>query len=439
MGLGVLGRSVGDIAYMAQHGAELIVTDLKPKEKLQESLDKLSNYTTITYRLGEHQLEDFRDRDMILKGPSVPLNSIYIEAAKREGTPIEMSASLMLKLSGIYSIGVTGTRGKSTVTYLLHDLLERSGRHVILGGNIKSVSNLQLLDDVQQDSIALLELDSWQLQGFGESGMSPNIAVFTTFFPDHMNYYASDPTNETSFQEGMKLYLEDKAQIFLHQKESDTFVLGNQVADQIQQYESQIQSNIVIGDETSIPDEWNLIMPGMHNRYNAGCAAEAARVLGVDEEVIQESIEQFAGVPGRLVCVQDRGGVRVFNDNNSTTPDATIAALRALDDGTRNVILIAGGDTKHLDMHRLIEEIGKRVKAVVLMDEIGTREIADDVLALPDIEASVEPNLAACVKKARDLSESGNVILFSPAFASFGKFFKNEYEREALFMKLIEA
>ena len=223
MGLGLLGRGVGDTLFLAECGADLIVTDLKTKEQLASSLKILSKYKNITYRLGEHNLEDFRDRDMILKAAGVPLDSIYIAEARNNKIPVEMSASLFDKLAGIKIIGVTGTRGKSTVTHLIAQILKQDNKKILLGGNVRGVSTLQLLKKVKKDSIALFELDSWQLQGFGDAKISPNISIFTTFLDDHLNYYKGN----------RELYFNDKANIFKYQKKGDIFVAGEGVVKQL--------------------------------------------------------------------------------------------------------------------------------------------------------------------------------------------------------------
>ena len=345
MGLGVLGRSVGEAIYLAEHGADLIITDLKLQDMLQESLDKLAHFDNIQFVLGEHRLQDFRGRDLILKGPSVPLDSEYIAEARKEGTPIEMSASLMVKLSGVKTIGVTGTRGKSTTTHLLHDILTRAGQHTVLGGNIRGVANLPLLDDVTDDTIALLELDSWQLQGFGDAGMSPHIAIFTTFMRDHMNYYNGDE----------EAYLADKANIFLNQTKNDHLIIGRQAARKVMDvYRGQFRSEIHLMNSDSIQHDWTVRMPGEHNRYNAACAMEAARVLEIPDEIIKESLAEFEGMEGRCSFVGTFQGVNVYNDTNATTPEASVAALAALDTSEKNVVLIAGGEGKGLDMQPFV-------------------------------------------------------------------------------------
>ena len=177
LGLGLLGRGVGDARYLAEQGAELIITDLKTAEQLAPSIAQLADFPNITYTLGEHRIEDFKGRDFILKAAGVPDPSEYLDTARTAGIPIKMSASWFAKISGIQCIGITGTRGKTTTTYMIHSILEQAGIPVVLGGNIRGVSTLALLTDITPEHVAVLELDSWQCQGWGEALMSPHIAV----------------------------------------------------------------------------------------------------------------------------------------------------------------------------------------------------------------------------------------------------------------------
>lgn len=425
MGLGLLGRGVGDIAYLASCGAELIVTDLKTRQQLEASVEKLAGFENITYVLGEHRLEDFQNRDLILKAPQTPLDSPYIAEAKKQGIPVTMSTALFARYAkecGATLVGVTGTRGKTTTTELIAHLLKAAGKHVILGGNIRGVSTLAQLPSVTSNTVAVLELDSWQLQGFREEKLSPHVAVFTAFFPDHQDYY-----------HGMETYLDDKAQIFLYQEEVDTLVLGEQCREQVERvYGSRIRAHIVSVGAHDFRADWELPLLGEHNRYNAALAVEAARALLVDDETIEDALTLFKGVPGRLEFVREVGGVRFYNDTTATTPEATLAALRAL--GTqKNVVLIMGGYDKGLDMNTLLYEIPSHVKRLIMLSGTGTSRV------LPYLDgASVYDSMQAAFEEAVRSSAPGDVVLLSPAFASFGMF-KNEYDRGDQYNALVRA
>src|SRR3989344_5021103 len=195
LGLGLLGRGVGDAMFLCESGAELLVTDLKDARALSPSMGKLKKYGGIEFILGGHRLKDFRNRDFILKAAGTPLDSPYINEAIKNGIPIEMDASLFLKLApkGITVIGVTGTRGKTTTSYLIYEILKQARKRTFLAGNIKDKATSPLLKKVRAGDYVVLELDSWQLQGFGDAKISPHIAVFTTLLEDHKNYYKGAP------------------------------------------------------------------------------------------------------------------------------------------------------------------------------------------------------------------------------------------------------
>lgn len=433
MGLGLLGRGLGDTRYLAQCGASLIVTDMKDAEKLAASLGEITEYPHITFRLGGHDLADFKDRDFILKAAGVPDDSPFLLEARKNGIPIKMSSSWFVEVAGIPTVGVTGTRGKSTTTHLLCDIMKLEGMEVLLGGNVRGVSSLELLPQVTSSSIGLFELDSWQCQGFGESVISPNVAVFTTFMPDHMNYYKGS----------MDAYFADKAKIFLNQKGDDVLVVGESVAERVKETcGSKVRSRVVVADPARFPKEWTLQIPGEHNIANAMCAIEAARALGIDDAVIRQAVETYQGVPGRLQFLKESRGVKIYNDNNATTPDATIAGLRSVGDPKkRSVVLIMGGDDKQLDMSALIDEIPKWCSKVVLFKERGTARVRDAIFALTDKGVAVyeEEGLKPVVDKAFSVAEAGETILYSPAFSSFGKYFANEFDRNDQFVALVES
>jgi UDP-N-acetylmuramoylalanine--D-glutamate ligase len=425
MGLGLLGRGVGDALFLLEKGAELIITDLKTEEELAPSLEKLKGYSNVTYVLGEHRLEDFRNRDLILKAAGVPLDSPFIAEARAYNIPIEMGAALLVKLvPGIIVIGITGTRGKTTTTTLIYDIAKKAfagkPQSVFLGGNIRGTATLPLVDEVRKGDIVVMELDSWQLQGFGEAKISPHISVFTNFMNDHLNYYKGD----------LEAYLHDKAQIFLHQKQNDFLITTPGVAHLITaKYFGKLQHSPITAMANDVPQDWKLLVPGEHNRENVALALHVARILGIKDEVTKEVIETFRGVSGRLEFVREYKGIKIYNDTTATTPDATIAALKALGQN-RNVVLIMGGADKVLDMSKLVEVLPEYCKEVVLLSGTGS-----DKLKLP--HAHPAASLKEAFDKALELARAGDTIILSPAFASFGMF-KNEYDRGDQFMELVK-
>lgn len=421
MGLGLLGRGVGDARFLAKCGAELIVTDLKSESEQESSLKELRGFPNITFHLGGHRLEDFQNRDLIIKAASVPLDSKFIAEAKKNGIPVRMSTDLFVELSGVTTIGVTGTRGKSTTTYLISHILKSAGRKVLMGGNIRGMSTLEQIMEVTSDTTAVLELDSWILQGFGEAHLSPHISVFSTFMPDHMNYYHND----------MESYFKDKANIFLNQNSNDYLVIGEQAEKSFKEfgYLSNIKSHVSIVGSKDFPKDWSLRLPGEHNRYNATLATEALRVFGINEEDVQKGVETFGGVEGRLQFIRELKGIKIYNDTCSTVPEATIAALEALDPDTKkNILLIVGGSDKSLDMSALQKSIPIHCKKAYFLNGTGTKRVWGSEETYDSLQEAVSTAMSEAL--------SGDTIVLSPAFASFGMF-KNEYDRGDQFNKAV--
>lgn len=422
MGLGLLGRGIGDARFLARLGAKVLVTDLKTKEELASSLAELQEFPNISYRLGGHKLEDFAGCDMVIKAAGAPLDSLYIAEARKQGIPVYMSTALFAKFAadaGATLVGVTGTRGKSTTAQLIAHIVKTSEKKVLLGGNIRGISTLELLPQVTSDTIIVLELDSWQLQGFGDLHISPHIAVFTNLLEDHLNYYKSD----------WAAYFWDKANIFTHQKSGDRLIVGAQVLGQIQKANPPVAPIV----PPLLPEEWKLQLLGEHNRENAALACLALRMLGLNDDDIKKGMESFTPVEGRLQLAREVNGIKIYNDNNSTTPDATVAALKALDpEGRHHVVLIMGGADKGLDVSALRPAIHAHCKKVLLLSGTGTERIRSHTPDTP-----VFDSLKSALEAALSAASPGDSILFSPGFASFGMF-TNEYDRNDAFVSALK-
>lgn len=427
MGLGLLGRGIGVARFLAENGSILTVTDLKSETELAPALVELKDFSNIKYVLGGHNLEDFQTADLIIRAANVPLDSIYLAQAQRNNIPVKMDASLFCELlpDGVKTIGITGTRGKSTVTTLIYEILKESGQTVFLGGNIRGVATLPLLKEVKSGDTVVLELDSWQLQGFGDDKISPHIAVFTTFMNDHMNYYKGD----------MDRYLSDKANIFLYQQSDDYVVLGGQVADVISsKFGTAIKSKIIVAD-SDIPADFSIKMVGEHNRYNATLALNTARVLNISDEISKKVIAEFPGVEGRLEILGTKNDILFVNDNNATTPEAAIAAVKSFPDHKGKIVLIGGGTDKVLDFTEYCQIIPDYVKSLILFTGTATDKIME--LLPKDMSVTVVSSMAEAWQNALSQVEAGDLIMLSPGAASFGVF-NNEYERNDQFVDLFK-
>ncbi len=422
MGLGLLGRGIGYTKFLAECGAVLTVTDLKDITKLAPALRKLKKYKNIKYILGEHKLEDFQNCDMVIKSAGVPLNSIYTNEARKNNIPVEMDVSLFAQCAPFVTVvGITGTRGKSMTTAIIYDLLKKGlpKRNVYLGGNVRGVATLPLLKKVKENDILVAELDSWQLQGFGDSKISPNVSVFTTFMPDHMNYYKGS----------MEKYFTDKANIFKYQKENYTLVIGETMQKLI--HKKDVKGRLVVARSTDVTG-WQFAVPGEHNRANLSMAVEVAKVFGIKESKIKKIVKDFKGVEGRLQLLRKYKGIKIYNDNNATTPEATIAGIKAVGiKDKKNIVLICGGNDKNTPIDQLVKVAKKNCKAVITIPGTGTTKFIE----LFGGGVTETPELKSAIKAALGAASHGDTILFSPAFSSFAQF-NNEYERNDLFVEI---
>lgn len=429
LGLGLLGRGVNVAKFLAELGAELTITDMKDATALAPSLKQLTKYKNIRYVLGKHELRDFKNCDMVIKSAGVPLDSPYIAEAKGNKIPVEMDASLFAKFTPATIVGVTGTRGKSTVTHLLKHILDIAyPGHVFMGGNVRGMATLPLLKKTKIGDIVVLELDSWQMQGFGDAKISPHISVFTNFLPDHLNYYKGD----------MGKYFNDKANIFKYQNEGGVLVVGEQAVQELKSRKCKVKSEILVAKKSLVPKAWKIKILGEHNRANIACAIAVCKELDVDEKAVKKGVESFDGVPGRLELVRIAGGVKYYNDTTATTPDGNKAALGALGvKGKKNIVLIAGGNDKELDYSDMAKLVHKTVKGLVLIEGTATEKLLAKIPKKTSYPLFIVGSMKDAFAYAEEIARRGDTVLLSPGAASFGVF-KNEFDRGDQFVKFVK-
>lgn len=423
MGLGLLGRGLGDTLFLAAHGAAVTVTDLKTEAELASSVERLKGLD-VELKLGGHDSVDFTKADMILRNADVPATSKYLQRAREAGVPIEMDESLFCKLFQGLVIGVTGTRGKTTTTTLIHRILASVRPGVHIAGNIKGHATLPLLDVVSPQDAVVLELSSWQLQGFHDAKMSPNASVFTNIYPDHLNRY-----------ESMQDYLFDKKAIYCYQQGSDFCVFNGDQAECLA-LSREAPAGRDLFSLTDVPSDWNVRLPGRHNRSNIAAAAKLCAKLGVDMEQIRRATEEFSGVEHRLQTIAVKNGVTFIDDATSTTPVAGCAALEAM--GNQRVLLIAGGADKKLDPTPFVHAAAAKAHRIALLKGDGTNPIREGLIlnGAADKLVGTFDSLKAAVLRLLAEAAAGDVILLSPACASFGMF-QNEFHRGETFVSIV--
>lgn len=418
MGLGLHGGGVGSAKFFCLQGADVLVTDLKTQEQLQESLDKLKGLK-IKYTIGKHEEEDFLWADLIIKNPDVPSTSPYLEIAKKNNIKIETDINLFLKLSKAFVIGVTGTKGKSTTASLIYHLLKAEFKNVFLAGNI-GVSPLELLPLIKKNDRVVLELSSFELEGLTQG---PNIAVITNIMPDHLNRYGT-----------MTEYIEAKKAIFRFQTSRDYLILNKDNLI-VRQMASEAKGKVVFFSKDIVPKGFKLF--GEHNLANLSAAIEVAKALKIPQEKIDGALKTFKGVPNRQEFVREVKGIKYFNDTTATMPEAVIAAINTFLEQfpESRLILICGGQNKGLKYNELATLIKERVDEVIMLPGTAADRIKEgigDYTRLHQVASMPE-----AVKKAKDLAKKGDIVILSPGAASFN-LFKNEFDRGDQFVKAVK-
>lgn len=435
MGLGLQGSGMAAARYAVQQGAIVRVTDMKAPEVLAPSVEALAGLP-IEFVLGTHRDEDFLWAEMVIRNPGVPLTSPYLRLAREHGASIEMEIGLFFLACPGRIIGITGTRGKTTTTTLIYNILRDSGVHVVLGGNVAGVETLSLLSQITPETMVVLELSSWQLEGLAPHAISPSVAVMTNIYPDHLNTY-----------NGMEDYAAAKANIFRFQHTNDiaifnydnpwTRLFGEEAVARTWFTSIARGGSFARGSTELAPFSFtHTPLRGSHNRENILLATTTARLLGVSDTIIASAVERFSGVAHRLEEVAMMHGVRYVNDSASTTPVAGRVAVEAFDEP---IVLLAGGNTKHLPLEDWPDAIVQRCRDVVLLAGSGTDELLP---ALQDAASKqgvgnpvrgVYDNFSAAMDAAAALTRPGDVLLFSPGFTSFGMFL-NEFDRGDTFV-----
>jgi len=415
MGLGLLGRGIGDAKFLVKKGANLIVTDLKTKTQLKKAIEQVRNLK-ITLVLGKHRKQDFKNRDYILKAAGVPLDSPFIKTAKQNKIPVKMDDSWFAEFCPCPIIGITGTRGKTTTTHLIYEILKKTSKKVYLGGNILGQATLPLIDKVKRNNFVVLELSSWQLQGWSDSKLSPQIAVITNIYPDHLNYYGS-----------MAKYVADKKAIYKNQTKND-FLILNKDNPFSKKFAKEAKSKIIWFSHKDVPKNWRLKIQGEHNLANVAAAIKVGQILKLSQSKIKQAVEGFKGVSGRQYLVRDYKNIKYINDTTGTTPEAAMAAINTYHT-QGGIVLLAGGADKKLNYKEFAPVIDKKVKALILFEGKASDQLARELKKIGFSKKMIYVNsMTQAFKQAKNILESGDILLLSPAAASFG-LFNNEFDR----------
>jgi UDP-N-acetylmuramoylalanine--D-glutamate ligase len=419
--------------FLAQRGAGVLVSDRRSMEDLKPGIESLAGLV-LDYRLGGEETSWLDGLDYVVPSPGVPKDNVLLEQAVRRGIPVLSEIELAYGFFGAPLVAITGTNGKSTTTTLIGEMLKTSGKKVFLGGNLGApfVGALQ-----QSWDWGVLEISSFQLEWIAE--FRPRIAVLLNVTEDHLDRYAS-------FAD----YRAAKERIFQAQTSADVAIL-NRDDPLVWEMRKRIKARVISFGFSATPaglcaaggeivwrdgaheERFSLRrakLQGVHNLENMMAAVAAAKCAGVDNAVIQQTLENFSGLEHRLEFVREKDGVRYYNDSKGTNVGAVVKSLASF---TEPVILLAGGVDKGGDYAPLEKAVKQKVRRLILFG--AAREIIARALGALS-ETVIVDDLQAAVRDAAAHARAGDVVLLSPACSSFDQF-RNYAERGNVFKTLV--
>ncbi len=442
----VIGLGVSNIPlldYLHEKKAKVTVFDNKKIDDIpKEILDKITTYG-FEFSFGSNSLENLKGFNVIFRSPSCLPTKPELKAEAERGAIVTTEIEMLMEMCPCKMIGVTGSDGKTTTTSLINHILEKAGYKTFLGGNIGTPLFTKLPKMTPED-IVVLELSSFQLMNMQ---VSPQIAVMTNVTPNHLNIHKD-------YEE----YIEAKKCIFKNQNENDILILNydNEITRNcakeakgkviffsskekldngfivddgvIKECEDKVRKHILNTDE--------VILRGAHNFSNIATALAATKTL-VDTDIAVKAIKEFKPVEHRIEFVREIGGVKWYNDSASSSPTRTLSGLNAFKE---DIVLIAGGYDKNLDYTPLAKTVVNKVKTLILIGQTAEK-IFDAVKEELDKENKkmdiyMCDSLEETIKIAKKSAQKGEVVLFSPASASFDMF-KNFADRGNKFKKLV--
>lgn len=425
--IGLARTNIALARYLVGKGVRVRISDRKTRDDLTRELAMIEQLP-VELRLGGHQDADVVDADVVFVTPAVPRDLPLLATARRRGIPISSEIELLFARCRAPIIGITGSAGKTTTTTLVGEMLRVDGRPVLVGGNI-GLPLIERVDDFASDCWVVLELSSYQLEALSQSA---RIGAILNVTPNHLDRH---PTFEH--------YRESKFNLLRYQRAGDLAVLGaddptaaslaSRCPGAVRWFSGQAEVDVGAflrddalvardsGEEAVFARTDELKLPGSHNVLNVLAAATVSRAVGASHQAIREVATTFRGVEHRLEFVRELNGVSYFNDSIATTPERTLAALRAL---RGPVVVIAGGRSKHLPLADMANEIVLRARAMIVIGEMA-QEIEEAIRAIPGSERlPIEraTTLTRGVTLARQLARPGDTVLLSPSGTSFDQF-----------------
>lgn len=434
-GIGV--SNIPLIKYLLNLGADITAFDQRPFEELDPKVNEFKD--KVKFNLGKDYLSGLKGFDYIFKTPFMRYDIEVLNKAREEGTIITSEIEEFLRYCKGKVFGVTGSDGKSTSTTLIYEILKEEGYKTYIGGNI-GFPLFDRLDEITEKDMVVVELSSFQLM---KIGLSTPIAVVTNVTPNHLDMH-----------KGMDEYVDAKREIFIHQGEDDLLILnkdneitrkfGEEAKGRVRWFSSKEPADAYYKDDVIYMDGKEVVrlsemkLLGVHNAENL-CDAMLATKDFVKIDSVIKVAKTFNGVKHRAQFIRELNGIKFYNDSIASSPTRTIATLTSLKNYHGKINVILGGHDKNLSYTELGKLISKITKNAVIVGESKEkmvkefRSLNDEVLNSKTHEAIT---FEEAVEKAHCLAEPGDIVILSPACASFD-FFRNFEKRGERFVELV--
>lgn len=412
--LGLHGGGIGATKFFAKNKAKVLVTDLKDKVALKKSILKLKKYKDIQYHLGEHLKDDFKNNDLVVINPAVKPISEFYKLAKKNKQKLITDMGFLLEHTNAFVIGITGTKGKSTTTKLIYDLVKyevegktnsffKKYNKVFLGGNIR-VSPFDFMDKLDEKSIVVLEMSSFQLYHTNYAKKSPDVSILTNIMPEHLDWHKD-------FED----YAWAKSLIFKYQKKDDVLIINKD----LKKMAKNAKSKVIYSSGDNLDNVYQF-----------------AKHFQIEKKDVDLIIKEFKGLEGRQEFVLNVNGRQFINDTCATHPVANLYMLNRFE----NPIVIWGGVDKGFDLKKLAREFEKRnIRLFIFQGTAGEKMLK--VLKKDYVKKYVTSNVQTmndAVEMAYKISKKDDFIVLSPGASSFNMFL-NEFDRGEKFVKAIKS
>lgn len=437
LGAGVSGMAVAGI--LREQGAAVTLSDAKTADKLEKDFSSLLA-AGVFLELGRQDKALLAGKDYLIVSPGISINAPLIQSAYDLGITVMSEIEVAYRLCKAPIFAVTGTNGKTTTTSLIGEMLKTTGRKVVVGGNIGLALSQEVVD-VPEDGMVVAEISSFQLEGI--INFHPRIAAILNVTPDHLDRHQS-----------MKIYQDTKERIFVNQNEQDYAVLNYDDGIVRAMAEKLSAQKIFFSRKQDLPAgvfvhkgmitiRWQeqvieicpvteMKIKGNHNVENVLAACAVAFFAGADPIAIARIVRSFEGVEHRIELVRTVAGVEYYNDSKATNPESSVKALEAFSTG---IVLIAGGRDKNTDLKEFMELARDKVSAMILIGEAQER-FYQAALEYGVANVRRAADLSDAVNIARSVARPSQVVLLSPACASYDMF-ANYEQRGRIFKDLV--